>query len=309
MSIPDEYLCPITRDVMKNPVLLIEDGYSYEENALKSWLENHNTSPMTNNFLKNRTFISNRALKSLINDFLSHKRITSEKLSREFLSFKILTRRPYVDWKSKPTITIILSVLGPCQVGKTILSQCLQYGHWPANMPIPPSTIGCDLLFYHLSKLFKEQFAVALRLNDPSGQDRFESVTNLYFRQCHGALFLTDMTNPESLERLEQYWYPRLKQLSINPVEVILVCTKLDLFEKQEPVYREAYLRRVEQFATKHQIPIVHVSAYRGDNIEYLFKRMIIQIMENDELIDPLVTQALSCVKQKSVKKTSPCCL
>ncbi|CAF1171538.1 unnamed protein product [Rotaria sordida] len=143
-SVPDEYLCPITRDIMMNPVILIEDGCSYEESAIQSWLQIHNTSPMTNNVLSNRNYTPNRALKSLINDFITREQLSSRVLTQEFLAFNI----------------------------------------------------------------------------------------------CKGTC--------------------------------------------------------AEEFAIVHQMPIVHISAFRGDNVANIFKQLIIRIMENDILINDLIAQATS---------------
>jgi GTPase SAR1 family protein len=154
------------------------------------------------------------------------------------------------------------------------------------------ATVGTDILFYNLDKLYRNEYVVSIQLNDPPGQERFEAVTNHFFKQCHGALLLADMTDLESLNRLDEYWYSRLKMLGIDDVQSVLVCTKMDLFEKKDTDYRDLFLHRAEEFACEHQMPIVHISAYRGDNIEHLFKKLIIQIMENDTLINDLVAQA-----------------
>ena len=46
--IPEEFLCPITQDVMKYPVLC-SDGFVYEKAAIEEWLmSRRKTSPMTN---------------------------------------------------------------------------------------------------------------------------------------------------------------------------------------------------------------------------------------------------------------------
>ncbi|CAF4368108.1 unnamed protein product, partial [Rotaria magnacalcarata] len=47
MNTPKDYLCPITLEIMDLPVILIEDGRSYEKRELQRWLQNHNTSPTT----------------------------------------------------------------------------------------------------------------------------------------------------------------------------------------------------------------------------------------------------------------------
>ena len=61
---PDEYLCPITCEVMEDPVIA-EDGQTYERDAIATWVANAGTSPMTREHMDDR-FISNRPLKALI---------------------------------------------------------------------------------------------------------------------------------------------------------------------------------------------------------------------------------------------------
>jgi len=47
-EIPEEFLCPITQDVMKYPVLC-SDGFVYEKAAIEEWLmSRRKASPMTN---------------------------------------------------------------------------------------------------------------------------------------------------------------------------------------------------------------------------------------------------------------------
>jgi len=43
---PSEYLCPITLELMEQPVVA-PDGNVYEESAIRQWLAAHKTSPMT----------------------------------------------------------------------------------------------------------------------------------------------------------------------------------------------------------------------------------------------------------------------
>ena len=48
LVVPEEFLCPITQDVMKYPVLC-SDGFIYEKAAIDEWLvSRRKTSPMTN---------------------------------------------------------------------------------------------------------------------------------------------------------------------------------------------------------------------------------------------------------------------
>jgi hypothetical protein len=53
IQVPDEYCCPITCDLMKDPVMT-SDGHTYERDAIQEWFDLGNkTSPRTNLGLKN----------------------------------------------------------------------------------------------------------------------------------------------------------------------------------------------------------------------------------------------------------------
>jgi serine/threonine protein kinase len=68
-QIPDGFICPITQDIMKEPVMLL-DGHSYEKKAIVDWLRRSDRSPLTNEVLKDReTMLDNYALKAAIENF------------------------------------------------------------------------------------------------------------------------------------------------------------------------------------------------------------------------------------------------
>jgi hypothetical protein len=57
--------CPLTLEVMRNPVVTV-DGHSFEESAIRLWLQDHDTSPMTNQVLASKVLIPNITLKVAI---------------------------------------------------------------------------------------------------------------------------------------------------------------------------------------------------------------------------------------------------
>ncbi|XP_068101813.1 WD repeat, SAM and U-box domain-containing protein 1 [Hyperolius riggenbachi] len=66
---PEEFLCPITWELMKDPVMA-SDGYSYERSAIENWISTRRTSPMTNLPLENLLLTPNRTLKMALNRWL-----------------------------------------------------------------------------------------------------------------------------------------------------------------------------------------------------------------------------------------------
>jgi hypothetical protein len=68
IEIPDDYLCPITQELLDDPVIT-SDGQTYERFAIEKWLLTNNTSPLTNAPLDNKTLISNVLLRKVVSDF------------------------------------------------------------------------------------------------------------------------------------------------------------------------------------------------------------------------------------------------
>lgn len=70
--VPDEFLCPITHDIMTDPVV-DKNGQSYERKAITEWINTNGgiaDSPINHNFkLTIKDLIPNRALKSQIEAF------------------------------------------------------------------------------------------------------------------------------------------------------------------------------------------------------------------------------------------------
>ena len=61
---PSEYRCPITREVMEDPVIA-EDGQTYEREAIATWMASAGTSPMTRQRMV-KMFFPNLAIKEQI---------------------------------------------------------------------------------------------------------------------------------------------------------------------------------------------------------------------------------------------------
>ncbi|UJR16374.1 hypothetical protein I4U23_003277 [Adineta vaga] len=68
-TIPNEFLCPITHELMTDPVCVC-DGYTYERKAIEEWITKKQTSPMMNISIKNTQIYSNKNLKMLIDKYV-----------------------------------------------------------------------------------------------------------------------------------------------------------------------------------------------------------------------------------------------
>ena len=60
-SVVSSFFCPITQDVMADPVIT-SDGHTYERAAIEQWLASHNTSPLTGLPLLTHELVPNEQL-------------------------------------------------------------------------------------------------------------------------------------------------------------------------------------------------------------------------------------------------------
>ncbi|KAK7859317.1 U-box domain-containing protein 35 [Quercus suber] len=67
---PNHFICPILKDVMDDPCVAA-DGYTYDRRAIKQWLEENDTSPMTNMSLPHKNLIPNYTLLSAVVEWKS----------------------------------------------------------------------------------------------------------------------------------------------------------------------------------------------------------------------------------------------
>ena len=69
-SIPNEYKCPISSEIMVDPVVA-SDGYTYERRCIQRWITcNKAKSPMTNMPLKHLVLFTNNNIKSMIKNLV-----------------------------------------------------------------------------------------------------------------------------------------------------------------------------------------------------------------------------------------------
>mmetsp|Transcript_2681 Transcript_2681/g.4941 ORF Transcript_2681/g.4941 Transcript_2681/m.4941 type:complete len:275 (+) Transcript_2681:1467-2291(+) len=78
LTFPNEFLCPLTHEVFQDPVIT-KDGHTYERKAISLWLQNHDTSPMTNIRLVDKSLTPNISLRNSISAFREkHKSVNSD---------------------------------------------------------------------------------------------------------------------------------------------------------------------------------------------------------------------------------------
>ena len=200
-------------------------------------------------------------------------------------------------------INLKLLLIGDSTVGKT--SILFRY----INEEFPEyyvSTIGVE---YKIKTLIIDGKKVILRIWDTSGQERYRSITQNFYRNANGILFVFDITNRESFNNIK-IWLTDSENCETK-VTKILVGNKIDLKDKRT-VDKEI----IEAFAEKKDMKYFESSAKEGINIDELFRELAELILKDktEEEINEEYTNnnnySLSILKnskQESEKK-KPCC-
>eukprot|EP00882_Tetradesmus_deserticola_P002875 GHRQ01003057.1.p1 GENE.GHRQ01003057.1~~GHRQ01003057.1.p1 ORF type:complete len:223 (+),score=81.19 GHRQ01003057.1:251-919(+) len=125
---------------------------------------------------------------------------------------------------SNPEVLIKVILCGDSGVGKTCLIERMFSNKFD---PTLPSTIGTDQRF---KRLKVDGVHIGVSVWDTAGQDRFQSLTPMYFRGAHGVVYVFDVTRQETLDSLANKWMDDFRQYSTHPEAVqMVVGNKIDL--------------------------------------------------------------------------------
>ena len=77
---PEELLCPITRTMFRDPVMVVESGHTYERSAILSHFERNGAKdPLTRRALSSTKVMTNWAMRNVVQAWLDkHTRVTPD---------------------------------------------------------------------------------------------------------------------------------------------------------------------------------------------------------------------------------------
>ena len=201
------------------------------------------------------------------------------------------------DIENETQITIL--TLGEKAVGKTSL--VLKYTDNTFNEKYI-STIGIDSKDKYLKKN-GENFK--LRLVDPSTLVINQNLINL---ECDGIIFLYDITNKNSFDKISKYIEIFQDKKGKN-FPMILLGNKIDKEEEERKISKEAG----EELAKTKGINFSEISVKEGTNVNKAVNSLINQIFEtNPKLKDNIENAPMLNENKKGDKKDNsdpcPCC-
>ena len=166
-NIPPDYLCPISYEIMKDPVICA-DGNSYERCEIENWFKKNNTSPLTGLKLRNTHLIPNNTLKRAIIQYQEQKVVPSTILTPTSTAVSSVPSAP-----SAPSTTS-----APSAPSTTSAPLALAIIPEP-QFPEPP--VGSESYLFYLSfKLQFNSFDEGKRIRVRRDSDNYEGVVQSF---------------------------------------------------------------------------------------------------------------------------------
>ncbi|XP_026231609.1 ras-related protein Rab-17 [Anabas testudineus] len=174
------------------------------------------------------------------------------------------------DTWSRPvrTLRVKMVLLGSSGVGKSSLA--LRFGKDEFRTASP--TVGCAYLtrVVHLSDV-----TLRFEIWDTAGQEKYHSVTPLYYRGAHAALLVYDLCKRETFIRA-QVWLKELEKHYIPGSTVIwLVGNKGDLAQDRQVSVQEG-----QALANDRGLSFTETSALSGDQVSELLQAIAHRVYE-----------------------------
>ena len=166
-------------------------------------------------------------------------------------------------------------LLGGVNIGKT--SWLIHYidGIFPKNCF---STIGIDFKIKLLK--FKDKNTVKLSIWDTPGQEKFIGIIRSYYKSAEAIILIYDITNKASFDILK-FWIEDVKKYKGDDfikIPIFLVGNKLDAEERRVITKEQG-----ENFAKEHGLLFSESSAKTGENIDYIFDKLVLTLLENEQ--------------------------
>ena len=189
-------------------------------------------------------------------------------------------------------------LLGDSAVGKTsLMNRFVQNAFSDSYI----STVGAKVSKKVVNiGLGKQDYAVSFMLWDIIGSEGYKSTQSRHIAGLNGAIVVADLSRPETIKKLEEYWIPLLSQTTADVMPPILfVGNKLDLVEQNDAdkalrEFKDLDARvRPESAIDRYMIldPYIVTSAKTGQGVEEGFRSLAIMMVMDHEGYDPLNRQ------------------
>ena len=171
-DVGNSFTCPITKEILVEPYILVDTEITYERSAIKKWLQNHNSCPLSNIQLSSKKIIKNKILETLIEEHINNKLIENLDVN-SWKQRKVLSKIESMinNWEFLPEDYLLQYIKDNNSFlnkqDHHLLTMSIQYGQEDLTKYIFKNW---DLDFKHEKCLIvKDRYYYPIKLNGPVG--------------------------------------------------------------------------------------------------------------------------------------------
>ena len=121
--------------------------------------------------------------------------------------------------------------------------------------------------------------AVKCFIYDTSGQERYNSINDSYYKNTNGILLVYDISNRESFEKIKDYYCPKIEEFCKKNIPIILLGNKAD--KENE---RQVSIEEGANLAVEYKFKFKETSCLKNENVADAFEDLIDEYKKTKEL-------------------------
>lgn len=241
------------------------------------FISTQGVSPNNNHTFRDTSQSDERQTNPILNNvqnLASSKLTSTSSFKREnFFQNVIMKTRNELEQMHDKRYQFKVILLGNLSVGKTSIITYFTEQEFRNDYNC---TIGIG---FKLKTIYTNNKIADLHIWDTSGEERYKTITNQYYRDAAGIIITFDLSNEDSFLDII-HWIENVRCYAKSSAVILLIGNKKDLPRKVS--YQDAY-----GFAKENNVRYYETSARTGENVWEMFEELagfLIKIEEKEEL-------------------------
>ena len=182
-------------------------------------------------------------------------------------------------------------LLGEVGVGKTSIIKQFAFNQFDNE-----SILSTYATFVSKKMEFKDSGIITFDIWDTAGQEKYRSITSVFYKNAKIIILVYDITNNKSFDEIQNYWYEQIKINCDNAI-LAVVANKSDLFEMQTVQNKTG-----EAFSENIGAIFQPTSAVSNESINKLFEHI------GKKIINPDYDYKITDIIENIIKVRKCCC-
>ena len=183
-------------------------------------------------------------------------------------------------------------LVGDMQVGKTAFFNKVTVGSFNPNEMSTQTNLNSKKYFHINNK------TICVDLWDTAGQEKFNSINQLFFKGADVIILLFDITNKTSFTNIKKDWMPLVRNNVPDDVVIGVAGNKFDLFEEQDVTEEE-----LQQYASEIKAEGAFISCLQNLGLDDLITKLLEKFILVYKERHPIVIKEVAPKKKKCCKK------